>query len=312
MDLDDVWSHIFGFLDGCGYRNAILTCHKWYNLVDTISTWERIVASFMNGLSPDAQKWLPQNKELDRIRSNEDKLDQLTVLKRNYRILVTGLIVINQSEAENKDTQNSLTTGTNHHTILRKKRIFISIKDALEAAVKGDYIFLHKGHYYCDITITTPVHIFGAIEKRIQNNETVYLILTILSGSITWNNPPLISSKSENSNYNHNHSNCDKSILSNHVSSITSCYLPYSSSLAINNYNVELSRLVLEGETKINVGIGAYLKMWRCNINAQNRLKLLKVFLVWIYLIHSFQQKIFKLKIFNWLFKLYENLWCIQ
>jgi hypothetical protein len=204
----------------------------------------------MKGLTPEAQKWLPQNKELDRIRSNDDKLDQLTILKRTYRIMATGLIVINPTpENEVLETQQTLTLGTSHHTILRKNRIFVHIKDALEAAIRGDYIFLHKGHYFCDITITTPVHIFGAIEKRVQNNETVYLILSILTGSITWQNNQ-ITNGTEDSIQPANRQ----------VSSITSCYLPYSSILNIKNYNVELSRLVLEGESTVQIGAGAYVR----------------------------------------------------
>ena len=63
-------------------------------------------------------------------------------------------LVVEHDTLEGIDNHNvDLLTGTKHHTILVKKRVFPTIKGAISAARPGDYIYIKKGNITLDLNI---------------------------------------------------------------------------------------------------------------------------------------------------------------
>eukprot|EP01125_Pyxidicula_operculata_P003500 TRINITY_DN1445_c0_g1_i2.p1 TRINITY_DN1445_c0_g1~~TRINITY_DN1445_c0_g1_i2.p1 ORF type:complete len:894 (+),score=180.87 TRINITY_DN1445_c0_g1_i2:189-2870(+) len=226
--LEDVLTQIFHYIDGATYRSVSLTCKMWNKIVDQVPIWESILENYTKGISPSASELLERDEEiqsLNEVYGEKDNIEvdengrALEILKNTYKIVATSLIVYlptinnpewpaavvaadddddaaaaatatsNAAAANIEELNKRLIEGTKHHRILRKRRIFSQLKEALDYARPGDYIYISEGKFEEEIVINKPVHIFGSrVKKNMEDGDTGFVLKTRFTQPITWEN----------------------------------------------------------------------------------------------------------------------------
>eukprot|EP01125_Pyxidicula_operculata_P020051 TRINITY_DN731_c1_g2_i3.p1 TRINITY_DN731_c1_g2~~TRINITY_DN731_c1_g2_i3.p1 ORF type:complete len:815 (+),score=144.56 TRINITY_DN731_c1_g2_i3:141-2585(+) len=171
---------------------------------------------------------------------NLKKLDKYKLI---YRIFTTSYIVIPPDHSFSFDrVVEIINEGTSHHTVMRKRRVFNSLEQLMEAVVPGDCVFLNEGTYDEPLNITVPVHISGRVQQKIEKERVANLLVTRLRKNINFDCP-------------------------NGISSLICCHLPSSVKVTLTGKSrVSLQSLVFHGESYVSVGGGAVLRMWRSGL----------------------------------------------
>lgn len=104
--------------------------------------------------------YLPKDYEIKHfIRASESNLNDWKFV---YKFLTTCLIVNQNIDDIDKANEEMYLYGSPHKQ-LRERRIYKSLKDAIDACEENGIIYLHPGNYTESLTIQKNIHIFGSL-----------------------------------------------------------------------------------------------------------------------------------------------------